>query len=70
MQVGLSITALGMGIVFAFIALLSLAIHLLSRFQGEIAAEEPSSQEIVAVISAALHAYRSQSKTAERRDRT
>jgi sodium pump decarboxylase gamma subunit len=74
MNAGYSITLLGMAIVFCFIALLALAIQLLSRFKGEIAqpvetatpaAGKPG--ELVAVISAALHAHRSFAGRTERR---
>ncbi len=68
MEIGLSITVLGMSIVFAFIALLSFAIYLLSKLQSKAATGDPSSAELVAVISAALHMYRSQSRSVERRE--
>jgi Na+-transporting methylmalonyl-CoA/oxaloacetate decarboxylase gamma subunit len=68
MSSGLAIAVLGMAIVFCFIALLALAIHMLARFKGEqtrpIAA---ASDELVAVIGAALHAHRFISGSAERR---
>ena len=70
---GLAITVLGMAIVFCFIALLALAIHLLSRFKGEIVAGEmvvaPAGRpgELVAVIGAAIHAHRMSSGSLERR---
>jgi sodium pump decarboxylase gamma subunit len=70
---GLAITVLGMAIVFCFIALLALAIHLLSRFKGEIAPVEmaavPAGKpgELVAVIGAAIHAHRTSSGSLERR---
>ena len=70
---GLSITILGMAIVFCFIALLALAIHLLSRFKGEIVpvqmAVAPTERpgELVAVIGAAIHAHRMSSRSLERR---
>ncbi len=72
---GLSITVLGMVIVFSFIALLALAIHLLSRFKGEIEAVATpggpqgiaGSGELVAVIGAAIHAHRVSSRSLERR---
>ena len=70
---GLAITVLGMAIVFCFIALLALAIHLLSRFKGEIVAGEmvavPADRpgELVAVIGAAIHAHRMSSRSLERR---
>ena len=66
---GYAIAVLGMAIVFCFIALLALAIHLLARFKGEdaaLAGETPA--ELVAVIAAALHAHAFRSKTGERRD--
>jgi sodium pump decarboxylase gamma subunit len=66
MTAGYAITLLGMAIVFAFIGLLALAIQLLSRFKGEPAppgegapGPRERSGELVAVISAALHAHRS-----------
>ncbi len=68
MQAGLSITILGMSIVFAFIALLAVAISFLARFAGELPHEESSFAEVVAVIGAALHAHRKRSKHEERRD--
>jgi len=68
---GLAITLLGMGIVFCFIALLALAIHLLAKFKGPQAAAAPeAADEMVAVIGAALHAHRSFRRRAERRDVT
>ena len=68
MSAGYAITLLGMAIVFSFIALLALAIHLLSRFKGEEVAVVPGRpDELIAVISAALHAHRLSSKSAERR---
>jgi sodium pump decarboxylase gamma subunit len=75
MNAGYAITLLGMAIVFCFIALLALAIHFLSRFKGEMAppvqVKPPvveRSGELVAVISAALHAHRSSAGRMERRD--
>lgn len=73
MSSGLSIAVLGMAIVFCFIGLLALAIHLLARFKGEevvpvagpAATEAP--EELIAVIGAALHAHRLMSGSAERR---
>jgi sodium pump decarboxylase gamma subunit len=74
MNTGYAITLLGMAIVFCFIALLALTIHFLSRFKGEVAppVEVPpgalaKSGELVAVISAALHAHRSFARHTERR---
>lgn len=74
MDAGYAITVLGMAIVFSFIALLALAIHFLSRFKGELAPPVEvappvveRSGELVAVISAALHAHRSFAKRTERR---
>jgi sodium pump decarboxylase gamma subunit len=74
MNAGYAITLLGMAIVFCFIALLALAIHLLSRFKGELARPVQTigpagdkSGELVAVISAALHAHRSSVSRMERR---
>ena len=70
---GLAITVLGMAIVFCFIALLALAIHLLSRFKGEVSAGEVAVAragrpgELVAVIGAAIHAHRVSSRSLERR---
>ena len=55
MSTGYAIALLGMAIVFCFIALLALAIHLLSRFRGEEAVpagEVPG--ELIAAIGAAL----------------
>lgn len=74
MNAGYAITLLGMAIVFCFIALLALAIHLLSRFRGEMAqpveVAAPAvdrSGELVAVIGTALHAHRSFARRTERR---
>jgi sodium pump decarboxylase gamma subunit len=74
MNAGYAITLLGMVIVFCFIALLALAIQLLSRFKGEIVEPVPvvtpaieKSGELIAVISAALHAHRSSAGRMERR---
>jgi sodium pump decarboxylase gamma subunit len=74
MNAGYAITLLGMAIVFCFIALLALAIHFLSRFKGELEAPvevaAPAvdrSGELVAVISAALHAHGSFARRRERR---
>lgn len=74
MNAGYAITVLGMVIVFAFITLLALAIHLLSRFKGELeplAGVAPQaverSGELVAIISAAVHAHRSSTGRMERR---
>jgi len=73
LDTGLAITVLGMAIVFCFIALLALAIHLLSRFKGEIVAGEmvavPAGKpgELVAVIGAAIYAHRMSSRSLERR---
>jgi len=70
---GLSIAVLGMAIVFCFIALLALAIHLLSRFKSEVLSGEmvaaPTGRpgELVAVIGAAIHAHRVSSRSLERR---
>ena len=75
MNAGYAITLLGMAIVFCFIALLALAIHLLSKFKGEMAPPVKTappvverSGELVAVMSAALHAHRSSARRMERRD--
>jgi Na+-transporting methylmalonyl-CoA/oxaloacetate decarboxylase gamma subunit len=68
MGAGFAVTVLGLAIVFCFIALLALAIHLLSRFKGEeVAAVPERSGELVAVIGAALHAHRLSRKSSERR---
>jgi sodium pump decarboxylase gamma subunit len=74
MNAGYAITVLGMAIVFCFIALLALAIHFLSRFKGDLAPRAEGaapaaerSGELVAVISAAVHAHRSLSGRTERR---
>jgi sodium pump decarboxylase gamma subunit len=74
MTAGYAITLLGMAIVFCFIALLALAIHFLSRFKGELAPPVEvappvveRSGELLAVISAALHAHRSSAGRMERR---
>ena len=74
MNTGYAITVLGMAIVFCFITLLALAIHLLSKFKGELAPPVEvappvveRSGELVAVISAALHAHRSFAKRTGRR---
>jgi Na+-transporting methylmalonyl-CoA/oxaloacetate decarboxylase gamma subunit len=69
MNTGYAIALLGMAIVFCFIALLALAIHLLARFKGEEvvpAGEVPG--ELIAVIGAAMHAHVFRSKSAKRRD--
>jgi Na+-transporting methylmalonyl-CoA/oxaloacetate decarboxylase gamma subunit len=69
MNAGYALTLLGMGIVFAFIALLALAISLLSRFKGgQPVPAHTTSDELVAVIGAALHAHRTFKGNAERRD--
>jgi sodium pump decarboxylase gamma subunit len=73
--IGLAVTVLGMGIVFGFIALLALVIHLLSRFKGEMAAAGPAggteavagAGELVAVIGAAIHAHSVSSRNPKRR---
>jgi Na+-transporting methylmalonyl-CoA/oxaloacetate decarboxylase gamma subunit len=66
---GLSIAVLGMAIVFCFIALLALAIHMLARFKGEAFVPAPdTSDELAAVIGAALCAHRLTRGSAERRD--
>jgi len=74
MTAAYAITLLGMVIVFCFIALLALAIRFLSRFKGELAPPVEVAQpvlersgELVAVISAALHAHRSSARRMERR---
>ena len=68
MDAGYAISLLGMAIVFCFIALLAFVIHLLSRFKGEMAPPVVErSGELVAVISAALHAHRSSADRMERR---
>ena len=74
MNAGYAITLLGMAIVFCFIALLALAIHFLSRFKGELAPQvevaAPAAErsgELVAVITAALHAHKSLAGRTERR---
>jgi len=65
---GLAITVLGMAIVFCFIALLALTIHLLSRFRGElVAAPSERPGELVAVIGAAIHAHRMSARSSGRR---
>jgi Na+-transporting methylmalonyl-CoA/oxaloacetate decarboxylase gamma subunit len=69
MSTGYAIALLGMAIVFCFIALLALAIHLLARFKGPEtvpAGEVPG--ELIAAVSAALHAHVFRSRSAERRD--
>jgi Na+-transporting methylmalonyl-CoA/oxaloacetate decarboxylase gamma subunit len=69
MDAGLAISVLGMVIVFCFIALLALAISLLSRFKGKVAPVAVESRsELVAVIGAALHAHRSATGRVERRE--
>lgn len=74
LNAGYAITLLGMAIVFCFIALLALAIHLLSRFKGElepraemVAPAAERSGELIAVIGAAVHAHRSLTGRTERR---
>ena len=69
MNTGLAIALLGMSIVFSFIALLALTIHLLARFKGKEMAPAPGiSRETIAVISAAIHAHRFLTRRSERRD--
>ena len=68
LSAGFAITVLGMAIVFCFIALLALAIQLLSRFKSEEAAVVAGSPgELVAVIGEAVHAHRMSSKNLKRR---
>jgi Na+-transporting methylmalonyl-CoA/oxaloacetate decarboxylase gamma subunit len=68
---GLAIALLGMGIVFCFIALLALAIHLLARFKGqELVPSTETPDQLMAVIGAALHTHRSFRRRVERRDVT
>jgi sodium pump decarboxylase gamma subunit len=75
MSAGYAITLLGMAIVFSFIAILALAIHLLSKFKGPVArpaAAAPrggDSGRLVAILSAALHAHRSSGGRTERRSK-
>jgi Na+-transporting methylmalonyl-CoA/oxaloacetate decarboxylase gamma subunit len=71
MSTGLSIAVLGMAIVFCFIALLALAIHMLARFKGkEVVPVAEAPDQLIAVISAALHAHRMMSGSPERRVRS
>ena len=75
LQDGLALMALGMGVVFVFLTILVISVTLMSklidRFQpapvaapaGRKSGKTPASQgqndEVVAVISAAVHRYRS-----------
>lgn len=69
MSAGVAITLLGMAIVFCFIALLALAIHLLARFKGEETVPVGAIPgELIAVIGAALHAHTFRPRDIERRD--
>jgi Na+-transporting methylmalonyl-CoA/oxaloacetate decarboxylase gamma subunit len=66
MNVGLSITVLGMAIVFAFIGILAVCIKLLERFRSEdlvpTTAGVAGSLPTTAIIAAAIHAHRSKMK--------
>ncbi len=66
MSVGLSITLLGMAIVFAFIGVLAIFIKLLERFRSEDIVPTPAGVAeglpVTAIIAAAIHAHRSKMK--------
>ncbi|MGD9141104.1 MAG: hypothetical protein PVJ42_06140 [bacterium] len=66
MNVALSITLLGMAIVFAFIGILAVSIRLLERFRSEdqvpIPAGVAETLPNTAIIAAAIHAHRSKMK--------
>jgi Na+-transporting methylmalonyl-CoA/oxaloacetate decarboxylase gamma subunit len=66
MNVGLSITILGMAIVFAFIGLLAVCIDLLERFRSDDLLPAPTDTAetlpTTAIIAAAIHAHRSKMK--------
>ncbi|MBL1266980.1 MAG: OadG family protein [Halomonas sp.] len=75
LQDGLALMALGMGVVFVFLTILVISVTLMSKFIGRfqpvpaavdtgkkpMPASAPSAQsdEVMAVISAAVHRYRS-----------
>ncbi len=66
MSVALSITLLGMAIVFAFIGILAVCIRFLARFKSAQGAPAPAdiagTPPLAAVIGAAVHAHRSKMK--------
>lgn len=66
MNVALSITLLGMGIVFAFIGILAICIRLLESFKSEDPVPAPAgvaeTLPTTAIIAAAIHAHRSKMK--------
>jgi Na+-transporting methylmalonyl-CoA/oxaloacetate decarboxylase gamma subunit len=66
MNTALSITLLGMAIVFAFIGILAVCIGLLGRFRSEdtVPAQAGGAETLptTAIIAAAIHAHRSKTK--------
>lgn len=66
MNVALSITLLGMAIVFAFIGILAISIRFLERFRSEDEVPAPAGPAETlpntAIIAAAIHAHRSKMK--------
>ncbi len=66
MNVALSITILGMAIVFAFIGILAICIRLLEHFRSEDPVHAPAgvtdTLPTTAIIAAAIHAHRSKMK--------
>ena len=66
MNAGLSITLLGMAIVFAFIGILALCIRLLEHFRSAepapAAAQAGEALQTKAIIAAAIHTHRSKMK--------
>lgn len=66
MNVALSITLLGMAIVFAFIGILAICIRFLGHFRSEdpvpAAAGVAETLPTTAIITAAIHAHRSKMK--------
>ena len=66
MSVALTITLLGMAIVFAFIGILAVSIRFLERFRSEdkVPATAGAAETLptTAIIAAAIHAHRSKMK--------
>ena len=66
MSTALSITLLGMAIVFAFIGILAICIKLLESFRSEDPVPTPAgvaeTLPTTAIIAAAIHAHRSKMK--------
>lgn len=66
MNVGLSITLLGMAIVFAFIGILAICIKLLEYFKSDDPVPAPAGAAetlpMTAIIAAAIHAHMSKMK--------